>query len=151
MLTGTKSTLAVIAAVMILAAGAYAAYAWIGESREPVPIAQVLNKPGGGQCCLGADADPSHPTLDPAHFQGDARDAYEVARRNPALLVQLHCYCGCDKEMGHRNLLDCFRTDHGSHCAICVGEAIEAERLAQRGMPVEQIRDALREKFAHGS
>jgi Protein of unknown function with PCYCGC motif len=148
MLTGTKTTLAVIAGVMIVAAGAYA---WIDNSRAAAPIAQVLAKSGGSQCCMGGDTDPSHPTLDPAGFQGDARQAYEIARKNPALLAQLHCYCGCDKEIGHRNLLDCFRTDHGSHCEICVGEAIEAERLAQRGMPVEQIRDALRAKFAHGS
>jgi hypothetical protein len=148
MLTGTKSTLAVIAGVMILAAGAYA---WMGRSQAPAPISQVLAKSGGSQCCMGSGTDSSHPTLDPAGFQGEAKDAYEVARQNPALLAQLHCYCGCDKEFGHRNLLDCFRTDHGSHCAICTGEAIEAERLARRGMPVEQIRDALRAKFAHGS
>jgi hypothetical protein len=148
MLTGTKTTLAVIAGVMILAAGAWA---WIGRSQVPAPIARVLAKSDGSHCCMGGDADPSHPTLDPAGFQGEAKQAYEVARENPALLTQLHCYCGCDKEIGHRNLLDCFRTDHGSHCEICKGEAIEAERLAQRGMPVEQIRDALRAKFAHGS
>jgi hypothetical protein len=148
MQTGAKTTLAVIAGVMVLAAGAYA---WMGGSTGSAPIAQVLGKSDGSQCCMGGDTDRSHPTLDPARFQGDAREAYTVARINPALLAQLHCYCGCDKDFGHRNLLDCFRTDHGSHCEICMGEAIEAERLALRGMPVEQIRDALRAKFARGS
>jgi Protein of unknown function with PCYCGC motif len=148
MLTGTKTTLAVTAGVMVLAAGAYA---WMGTRQDPAPIKQVLSRSEGAQCCVGGGTDPSHPTLDPARFQGDAKQAYEIARRNPALLAQLHCYCGCDNELGHRNLLDCFRTDHGSHCEICTGEAIEAERLAQRGMPVEQIRDALRAEFAHGS
>jgi hypothetical protein len=90
-------------------------------------------------------------TLDPKNFQGDVRQAYEAAERNPALLAQLHCYCGCDKADGHKNLLDCFRDTHGSTCAICVGEARDAEAMANRGVPVEQIRDALRARYAHGS
>jgi hypothetical protein len=89
-------------------------------------------------------------TLDPRQFQGDVRKAYEIAGRNPALLAQLHCYCGCDLEMGHKNLLDCFRDKHGSTCATCTGEAIEADTLSSQGMPVEQIRDALRNRFAGG-
>ncbi len=89
-------------------------------------------------------------TLDPQLFQGEVRKAYEIAGRNPALLAQLHCYCGCDHTQGHKNLLDCFRDRHGSTCAICVGEAVEADRLAIQGMPVEQIRDALRARFAGG-
>jgi hypothetical protein len=89
-------------------------------------------------------------TLDPNQFVGEVKKAYEVAQNDPALLAQLHCYCGCDRTDGHKNLLDCYRDLHGSHCAICTGEAIEAEKLAQQGMPVEKIRDALRERFANG-
>jgi uncharacterized protein with PCYCGC motif len=63
----------------------------------------------------------------------------------------LHCYCGCDKTDGHKNLLDCFRDTHGSTCAICCGEARDAEAMAGRGMPIEQIRDALRARYSHGS
>lgn len=147
---GTKTTLAVIAGIIVLAAGAYGAYAWIGDSRAPTSIAQVLGKSNGSECCGAGPVDPSHPTLDPALFRGKAREAYEVARHDPALLMQLHCYCGCEKDLGHRNLLDCFRSQHASHCEICIGEALEAERLARRGIPVEQIRDVLREKFSHG-
>lgn len=89
-------------------------------------------------------------TLDPNLFVGDVKKAYQFAERNPALLTQLHCYCGCDRTDGHKNLLDCYRDTHGSHCAICTGEAIEAEKLAAQGMPVEKIRDALRDRFANG-
>ncbi len=78
------------------------------------------------------------------------REAYAVAEQDPALLAQLHCYCGCDKTEGHKSLLDCFRDKHGSTCAICVGEAREAEVLAKQGMPVEQIRDSLRARFGGG-
>ena len=91
------------------------------------------------------------PTLDPARFFGVVREAYEVAEKNPALLAQLHCYCGCDKEVGHRNLLDCYRDEHGAHCPICTGEAVEAAKLADEGLPVEQIRRVLRDHYAQGN
>ncbi len=91
-------------------------------------------------------------TLDPDLFEGDVREAYKVARENPDLLAQLHCYCGCDRYEGHRNLLDCYRDQHGSRCEICVGEALDAQRLFAQGTPVEQIRDILRAKWgrSHG-
>src|SRR5215469_13283911 len=76
-------------------------------------------------------------TLDPALYTGPAHEAYRVAREHPELLAQLHCYCGCDRLHGHNNLLDCFRDTHGGHCAICVGEAIDAERMYQAGTPVD--------------
>lgn len=87
-------------------------------------------------------------TLDPALFSGEVRKAYEVARQNPTLLVQLHCYCGCDRVEGHKNLLDCFRDRHGGHCEICVGEVLQANRMFNEGAPVDQIRDALRARYA---
>ena len=90
-------------------------------------------------------------TLDPARFFGAARQAYEIAAKNPALLAQLHCYCGCDKEIGHQNLLDCYRDEHGGHCPICTGEALEAAKLADEGLPVEQIRRVLRDHYAQGN
>jgi hypothetical protein len=90
-------------------------------------------------------------TLDPQNFQGTVREAYEVAERDPALLAQLHCYCGCDRTDGHKNLLDCFRDTHGSTCAICCGEARDAESMTRQGIAIEQIRDVLRARYAHGS
>lgn len=92
----------------------------------------------------------NHLTLDPALFAGQARDAYEVAERHPELLAQLHCYCGCDRYLGHQTLLDCYRTDHGAHCPICVGEAVDGERLYNQGVPIEQIRTVLRERYKRG-
>ena len=97
-----------------------------------------------------SSAKPQPVTLDPARFFGSARQAYDIAAKNPALLAQLHCYCGCDKEMGHQNLLDCYRDEHGAHCPICIGEALEASKLADEGLPVEQIRRVLRDHYAQG-
>ena len=87
-------------------------------------------------------------TLDPDQYVGPVKQAYQVAEKSPALLAQLHCYCGCDRTLGHQNLLDCYRGDHASKCEICVGEALMAEQLSEQGSPVEQIRDALRRHYA---
>ena len=38
-------------------------------------------------------------TLDPDQFVGPAKQAYQVAEKSPALLAQLHCYCGCDRSV----------------------------------------------------
>lgn len=112
-----------------------------------------------GAIYFGASAFLSHPaseasgdfrnavTLDPNLYKGPVHDAYMVARKHPELLAQLHCYCGCDRLHGHNNLLDCFRDTHGGHCAICVGEALDAGRMYEAGTPVDQIRDALRARY----
>jgi hypothetical protein len=86
-------------------------------------------------------------TLDPSAFAGKARRGYEVARRKPSLLAQLHCYCGCDKVLGHRNLLDCYCDKHAAKCATCLGEAIDSNEMNDQGSPIEQIRDALRARY----
>jgi hypothetical protein len=140
MFKGIKGIVVLTAAAVLVVAIAYASYT------------SSNSHPSDGQ--MAAAGDPAarlRITLDPQNFQGTVREAYEVAEKDPALLAQLHCYCGCDKTDGHKNLLDCFRDTHGSTCAICCGEARDAEAMASRGMPVEQIRDALRARYAHGS
>lgn len=89
-------------------------------------------------------------TQDPELYRGDIRQAYMVARDHPELLAQLDCYCGCEQHEGHKNLLDCFRTNHGASCDICTGEAITAGQMLAQGTPIEQIRDALRARYGHG-
>src|SRR5258708_36472325 len=80
----------------------------------------------GHCCCTGiaeaADTNASKAaqprlTLDPNQFAaGPVKEAYKYAEKNPALLAQLHCYCGCDKAEGHQSLLDCYRSMHASSC-----------------------------------
>jgi Protein of unknown function with PCYCGC motif len=139
MFKGIKGIVILSAAVFLVVAIAYGGYV------------SINSQPSDRQ--LAANGDPGarlRITLDPQNFQGNVREAYEVAQRDPALLSQLHCYCGCDITYGHKNLLDCFRDNHGSTCAICCGEARDAEAMASRGMPIEQIRDALRARYSHG-
>jgi hypothetical protein len=111
-----------------------------------------------GHCCCTGRADaadtpaangaPQRLTLDPNQFVGPVREAYKYAGENPALLAQLHCYCGCDKAEGHQSLLDCYRGMHASSCEICTGEVLLAKRMADQGSPVDQIRAAIRRNFA---
>jgi Protein of unknown function with PCYCGC motif len=137
MFKGVKGIIALSAAVIVVAAIAYGGFMSSPSSER--------------QTSAGGDAGAQlRVTLDPQRFQGNVREAYEVAEKDPALLAQLHCYCGCDKAEGHKNLLDCFRDEHGSRCAICCGEARDAESMASRGVAVEQIRDALRARYSHG-
>ena len=140
MFKGTRGIVALTAAAVVVVAIAYADHL------------STQAQPSAGR--MAAASDPAallRITLDPKNFQGNVREAYQVAERDPALLAQLHCYCGCDKTLGHKNLLDCFRDSHGSRCEICVGEARDAQSMARRGTPVEQIRDVLRARYAHGS
>ena len=140
MFKGIKGIVALSVGVFLVGALAYAGY--VSSNRTAADRQLAANGDPGARLRI---------TLDPAAFQGTVREAYEVAERDPALLAQLHCYCGCDKTDGHKNLLDCFRDTHGSTCAICCGEARDAEAMASRGMPIEQIRDALRARYSHGS
>ena len=89
-------------------------------------------------------------TQDPELYRGDTRQAYIVARDHPDLLAQLDCYCGCEQHEGHKNLLDCFRTNHGASCDICMGEALTAGQMLAQGTPIDQIREALRARYGHG-
>jgi hypothetical protein len=140
-----KARLNYTSVTVVVLATAVAIYVGVGVFRSHRADADA----GQPQTAAGA-AQNLRLTLDPNLFVGEVKHAYQIAQRDPALLAQLHCYCGCDRTDGHKNLLDCYRDNHGSHCAICTGEAIEADKLAAQGMPVEKIRDALRDRFANG-
>ncbi len=132
----SRRDILVIGACLVIASGLYFGFAYYHPpSARAVPAKAAANVPA--------------PTLDPVLFMGPVRDSYQIARDNPALLAQLHCYCGCDRVEGHKNLLDCFRDTHGSRCEICVGEVLQAARMFDQGAPVEQIRDALRARYYH--
>ena len=52
-------------------------------------------------------------TLDPHHFKGKAKQAYQIAKEMPEVLAQMPCFCECEA-LGHENLLDCFIDQHGA-------------------------------------
>ena len=90
------------------------------------------------------------PTLSPDTFSGPVRDAYRAVREIPVTIAQLPCYCHCDQGFGHKSLYSCFESDHASHCAVCVQEALLALRLErEQKMSPAQIRDTIVAQYSH--
>lgn len=88
-------------------------------------------------------------TLEPTNFkEPETVKAYQAARDVPEVLEHMPCYCGCFANSGHRNNLDCFKDNHGEHCALCRAIAIESKAMTDQGLPVEQINIAINEKYA---
>ena len=88
---------------------------------ERVVLAEMSPAPettGGAEKQQSAGALATHTslpaTLSPDLFSGAVRDGYVIAQTIPDVLAGLHCYCGCDRSMGHGNLLDCFVDDHAA-------------------------------------
>jgi hypothetical protein len=88
-------------------------------------------------------------TLEPTSFKDpEVQKSYQAARDVPQVLEHMPCYCGCFANSGHRNNLDCFKDNHGEHCALCRTIAIESKAMTEQGLPVEQINIAINEKYS---
>lgn len=74
-----------------------------------------------------------------SRYTGAAKRAYAAANADPALAKALFCYCGCDKQKRHKSLIDCFRSDHGAHCGICMDEMIRAAGYKKQGLSNKAI------------
>ncbi len=90
-----------------------------------------------------AAAQPLPATLEPSRFQEPGvQNAYAFARKEPAILAQQPCYCGCQRQ-GHRSLLDCFQSDHAAKCSICIREAEYARELEAGDKCAAEIREGI--------
>ncbi len=84
-------------------------------------------------------------TLDPKQFEKgydpEVRQGYEIARKIPATLDKLHCFCECAESdmFKHKTLLTCFVDTHAAGCGICLSEARLAWQLKQKGVSDEEI------------
>jgi hypothetical protein len=89
-------------------------------------------------------APPIPATLDPKQFP-DAlnRNVYAIAAKIKPILYQQPCYCYCDRHAGHKSLLDCYVSTHGSECDVCQKEAVLAYQLTKKGKTPAQIRTAI--------
>lgn len=76
-----------------------------------------------------------------------AGEAYAAARGAAHVLDGIYCHCDCSKHSGHRSLLTCFETEHGSYCDVCMGEAMLASQLAASGSSLDAIRKAIDARF----
>lgn len=85
--------------------------------------------------------DPLPPTLDPKQFADKkAFVAYSLAAQVKKLLYQEPCYCTCDKQEGHKSLLDCYMFRHGAACLICQKEVIITYEKSKLGKSAAEIR-----------
>jgi Protein of unknown function with PCYCGC motif len=83
-------------------------------------------------------------TLDPKLFP-DAlnQNIYALAAKEKKILYQQPCYCHCDREVGHRSLLDCYVDRHASLCATCKMEAVFAYQESRKGKNAAEIRQEI--------
>jgi len=85
--------------------------------------------------------EPLPETLDPKQFADpETQNIYAIAAKEKAVLYQQPCYCRCDREVGHKSLLDCYVDTHAAHCILCKKEAVFAYTETQAGKTAVQIR-----------
>jgi hypothetical protein len=88
-----------------------------------------------------APTEPLPDTLDPKQFpDAQTQNIYALAAKEKSVLYQQPCFCRCDKEVGHKSLLDCYVDAHASHCILCKKEAVFAYTETQAGKTAAQIR-----------
>jgi hypothetical protein len=82
-------------------------------------------------------------------FDKEVMPAYEAARKYPATLDRLHCFCECQESMAHRHktLLTCFTSTHAAGCGVCLREALMAAELKEKGLPDDQIENTVESVF----
>ena len=82
-------------------------------------------------------------TLPPSNFTDpQVVRAYAAAQEIPKVLAQQPCYCWCSRG-GHRGLLDCYVTEHASHCGVCQKEALFAYKMTKEGKTPAETREAI--------
>jgi hypothetical protein len=80
-------------------------------------------------------------TMDPGLFMDPVvQNAYAVAAKIKKALYQQPCYCHCDRSHGHKSLLDCFASKHGSECGTCIYEDFYTFEQSGKRKSAAQIR-----------
>jgi hypothetical protein len=115
-----------------------------GQESQPAPspaLAAKMAKPDVPAYHAEPPKGPLPDTLDPAQFSdAETQNIYALAAKIKPILYQQPCYCRCDKEVGHKSLLDCFSDYHGAHCVLCKKEAAFTYTESQQGKTAAQIR-----------
>ena len=99
---------------------------------------------------VNADASRPNKVLDPAVWTDpQQKAAYAAAKKYAHVLEQLYCYCRCKENIGHRALVECFESDHGSQCDVCMTEAMIAARMTDQGRTPPEIQKAIDAYYAN--
>ena len=87
-------------------------------------------------------------TLPPERFAvAKTRESYRVAATIPQALMQLPCYCWCDR-IDHKSLLDCFVDEHGEFCDICQDSALWAHQRLKERASIATIRQEIVDHYS---
>lgn len=78
-------------------------------------------------------SDASHVTPPELFEHPRVKEAYAISQRIPETMNHLYCWCGCI-ERGMRSALECFESNHGANCDICIRTAEIAWEMTQRGV-----------------
>jgi Protein of unknown function with PCYCGC motif len=76
------------------------------------------------------------------------KQVYEMAATVPSVLDGVYCHCNCSKHSGHYSLLDCFTSDHGASCDVCMSEAMTAYTMTADGAGLDDIRAEVDRMYA---
>ena len=150
-----RSRIAALRAFLFLASAAPTALAFPAEKTAP---AQAHQHGATKPAAPAAKKDPSQaatngcavcvekaPLQSPSVYAGwndtDVKKAYEAARKYPATIDLLHCFCECKESPRehHKSLLTCFTNEHAAGCGICQHEAILAAKLKDDGASDEEV------------
>lgn len=103
-------------------------------------------KPTAGRASSCSTCKERRPTLDTEQFskgyEPEVKRGYEVARKYPATLDRLHCFCECAESpmFHHKTLLTCFTDMHAAGCGICLSESRLAAQLKDKGLSDDEIK-----------
>jgi hypothetical protein len=118
--------------------------ALIGCSRNDQAAPPRREAPPAPAGAAPVDAAGPSRVVDPARWTDTrVRSAYAAAKRYAGVIDQLYCHCKCKENIGHRSLLECFESDHGSMCDVCMTEALIAARMTEAGRTPREIQKAI--------
>lgn len=72
---------------------------------------------------------------------------YRYVAMRPAVIDGVYCFCSCAEHAGHYSLLECFYSDHGANCHVCLWQAETAYEMDRNGMTLDQIRQRMDDQF----
>lgn len=118
----------------------------LAAAPKPTPKPTAAAKAAATNSCTTCKE--RRPTLDPAQFakaEPGVQQGYEIARKYPATLDKIHCFCECAESpmFHHKTLLTCFTDLHAAGCGICLSEARLAAQLKEKGLSDAEIKNTV--------
>jgi hypothetical protein len=134
--SGSVIALALIVATAVIVAGGLIG---LGFGMRAGPASMDLGMP------MASGTDGFTLANVPAHVA----EHYRAAREAGDPYQAVPCFCGCEATLGHRNLYECFVTrdgawePHAAGCAVCIDESARIQRMRERGLPHDVMRERI--------